>query len=232
MKIFRNVSRILVGLVFIFSSFVKGIDPLGFTYRLEDYFQVFRIPWAIPFALYLTIFLCTVEFLIGVSLLLNLWIRGSAWGLLAFMIFFTCLTFFDAVYNLVPDCGCFGDAIILTNLQTFLKNILLMIFVIPLFAGRNKFKNWAPDWAQKLFLLIFSLSFMSISIYCYRHLPLIDFMPWKVGNKISQPATPQKFYVTYKNKVTSEEKDVTMGFQKPAGSQSCKRPGTCITGGK
>ena len=72
MKIFRNVSRIILGLVFIFSGFVKGIDPLGFTYRLEDYFQVFGIPWAIPFALYLTIFLCTVEFLIGVSLLLNL----------------------------------------------------------------------------------------------------------------------------------------------------------------
>ena len=207
MKIFRNVSRILVGLVFIFSGFVKGIDPLGFTYRLEDYFQVFGIPWAIPFALYLTIFLCTVEFLIGVSLLLNLWIKWSAWWLLGFMIFFTCLTFFDAVYNFVPDCGCFGDAIILTNLQTFLKNVILMIFVIPLFAGRNKFKNWAPDWAQKMFLLIFSLSFLCVSIYCYRHLPIIDFMEWKVGNKINIPATPLKFYVTYKNKVTGEEKE-------------------------
>jgi uncharacterized membrane protein YphA (DoxX/SURF4 family) len=206
-KMFLNVSRIFIGLVFIFSGFVKGIDPLGFTYRLEDYFQAFGIPWAIPFALYLTIFLCTVEFLIGVSLLLNLWISWSAWWLLGFMIFFTCLTFFDAVYNLVPDCGCFGDAIKLTNLQTFLKNIILMIFVIPVFTGRKKFKNWAPDWAQKMFLLIFSLSFMGMSIYCYRHLPIIDFMGWKVGNKINVPATPLKFYVTYKNKVTDEEKE-------------------------
>ena len=207
MKIFRNVSRIILGLVFIFSSFVKGIDPLGFTYRLEDYFQVFGIPWAIPLGLYLTIFLCTVEFMVGISLLLNLWIRFSAWWLLGFMIFFTCLTLFDAIFNLVPDCGCFGDAITLTNIQTFLKNIVLMIFVIPVFAGRKKFKDWAPLMAQKMFLLFFSLSFMGMSIYCYRHLPIIDFMGWKVGNKVNVAATPLKFYVTYKNKVTGEEKE-------------------------
>jgi uncharacterized membrane protein YphA (DoxX/SURF4 family) len=207
MKIFRNVSRILVGIVFIFSGFVKGIDPLGFTYRLEDYFQVFGIPWAIPFALYLTIFLCALEFIIGISLFFNLWIKGSAWGLLGMMVFFTCLTFFDAVYNLVPDCGCFGDAIKLTNLQTFLKNIGLFIFVIPVFTGRKKFKDWAPVLAQKIFLIIFSLSFIGMSIYCYRHLPLIDFMGWKVGSKVNIPAKPLKFYVTYKNKVTGEEKE-------------------------
>ncbi|MCX6246838.1 MAG: DoxX family protein [Bacteroidetes bacterium] len=207
MKVFRNASRIIIGLIFIFSGFVKGIDPLGFTYRLEDYFQVFGTPWANPFALYLTIFLCTVEFMIGISLLLNLWIRWSAWWLLGFMIFFTCLTFFDAVYNLVPDCGCFGDAITLTNLQTFLKNIVLMIFVIPVFTGRKKFKNWSPLWAQKTFLLIFGLAFLGVSVYCYRHLPFIDFMGWKVGNKINVPASPLKFYVTFKNKLTGEEKE-------------------------
>jgi uncharacterized membrane protein YphA (DoxX/SURF4 family) len=207
MKIFRNVSRILVGLVFIFSGFVKGIDPLGFSYRLEDYFQVFGMPWAVPFALYLTIFLCTLEFTIGISLLFNLWIRVFSWFLLAMMIFFTCLTFFDAISNLVPDCGCFGDAIKLTNLQTFLKNVILFIFVIPIIKDRKKFKQWAPDSAQKMFLLIFWFLFMGVSIYCYRHLPLIDFMGWKVGKKINQQATPQKFYVKYKNKLTGEEKE-------------------------
>ena len=205
MKIFRNFSRILVGLVFIFSGFVKGIDPLGFSYRLEDYFQVFGMPWAVPFALILTIFLVTLEFTIGISLLFNLWIKGFAWALLGMMLFFTCLTGFDALYNMVPDCGCFGDAIKLTNFQTFLKNILLMVFVIPLFTGRKKFKNWAPDWAQKMFLMIFAIAFAGMSTFCYRHLPFIDFMGWKVGAKINLPATPLKFYVTYKNKVTGEE---------------------------
>jgi uncharacterized membrane protein YphA (DoxX/SURF4 family) len=207
MKIFRNVSRILVGIVFIFSGFVKGIDPLGFSYRLEDYFQAFGMPWAVQFALYLSIFLITLEFLVGVSLLFNLWIRGSAWVLLGMMIFFTCLTFFDAFYNLVPDCGCFGDAIKLTNIQTFLKNIILMVFVIPVFAGRNKIKSWAPVLAQKIFLLVFMVLFMGTSVYCFRHLPLIDFMGWKVGNKVSAATTPLKFYITYRNKATGEEKE-------------------------
>jgi uncharacterized membrane protein YphA (DoxX/SURF4 family) len=207
MKIFRNFSRILVGIIFIFSGFVKGIDPLGFTYRLEDYFQVFGIPWAIPFALFLTIFLCTLEFTIGISLFFNLWIKASAWALLGMMVFFTCLTFFDMTYNLVPDCGCFGDAIKLTNTQTFLKNIVMMIFVIPVFTGRKKFKVWAPSMAQKLFILFFALVFAGLSIYDYRHLPIIDFMGWRVGNKINVPATPLKFYVTYKNKLTGEQKE-------------------------
>ncbi|MCX6243966.1 MAG: DoxX family protein [Bacteroidetes bacterium] len=207
MKIFRIVSRILVGLVFIFSGFVKGIDPLGFSYRLGDYFQVFGMPWAAPFALYLTIFLCALEFVIGISLLLNIWIRVSAWALLAMMIFFTVLTFFDAFYNLVPDCGCFGDAIKLTNLQTFLKNIILFIFVIPVFAGRMKFKGWAPVKAQKIFLLIFFLLFAGTSVYCYRHLPFIDFMEFRAGKKINKPTKPLKFFVTYVNKTTGEEKE-------------------------
>jgi len=207
MKIFRNYSRIFVGLVFIFSGFVKGIDPLGWNYRLVDYFQAFGIPWAVPFALFLSILLCTIEFTIGISLLFNLWIKGSAWALLAMMIFFTGLTLFDTIYNLVPDCGCFGDAITLTNLQTFLKNVVLMIFVIPIFLGRKKFSNWAPAVAQKMFILIFALLFTGLSIYCYRHLPVIDFMGWKVGNKINIQARPQKVYVTYKNKLTGEEKE-------------------------
>jgi uncharacterized membrane protein YphA (DoxX/SURF4 family) len=207
MKNFRTVSRILVGIVFIFSGFVKGIDPLGTGYRMEDYFQSFGMPWAVPFTLYLSIFLCTLEFIIGISLLLNLWIRGSAWALLGMMIYFTCLTFFDAFYNLVPDCGCFGDAIKLTNLQTFLKNIILLVFVIPIFTGRKKFKDWAPLQAQKIFLLVIALLFAGTSVYCYRHLPLIDFMEWKVGSKVNKPSKPLKFYVTYQNKLTGEEKE-------------------------
>ena len=93
MKLIRTIFRIIVGLVFIFSGFVKGVDPLGTVYRMDDYFTVFGTIWAIPFALYLTIFLCTLEFVLGISLLFNLWIRVSAWPLLLMMIYFTILTF-------------------------------------------------------------------------------------------------------------------------------------------
>ncbi len=208
MKILRTVFRILVGLVFVYSGFVKGIDPLGTVYRMEDYFVAFNIQSFIPLSLYLTIFLCTLEFLLGVSLLFNLWIRKTVWVLVPMMIFFTILTFFDAVYNIVPDCGCFGDALKITNLQTFLKNIVLMGFVLPIFAWRRKYRSLLPSGGDFALLLITCIAFTALSIQCYRHLPLIDFMAWKVGNKVNKTESlPVTFYVTYKNKKTGEEKE-------------------------
>ncbi|MEI7499485.1 MAG: BT_3928 family protein [Bacteroidota bacterium] len=208
MKILRTIFRILIGLIFVYSGFVKGIDPLGTVYRMEDYFIAFNLPWFIPFSLYLTIFLCTLEFIIGVSLLLNFWIRKTAWILLPMMMFFTILTFFDAVYNIVPDCGCFGDALKITNIQTFIKNIVLMGLVVPIFIWRNKFRSLLPSWCDFAILLFIAIGFSTLSIQCYRHLPMKDFMSWKVGNRVNKTETvPVTFYVTYKNKLTGEEKE-------------------------
>lgn len=208
MTFLRNSFRIIVGIVFIFSSFVKGIDPLGTVYRMEDYFIAFNLPVFIPLSLYLAIFLCVIEFVLGISLFFNLWIRKLVWLLIPMMVFFTVLTFFDAFYNLVPDCGCFGDALKLTNLQTFLKNVVLMAFVIPIFVWRKKYKSIFKPWLDVAVLLVATFSFTLMSVHSYRHLPMIDFMGWKVGNKINQKATkPVIFYVTYKNKRTGEEKE-------------------------
>jgi len=208
MRTVRNLFRILSGLVFIFSGFVKGIDPLGTVYRMEDYFIAFGIPWAIPFAIYLTIFLCVLELTIGISLLLNLWIRKTSWILLPLMTFFTVLTFFDAVYNMVPDCGCFGDAIKLSNLQTFLKNVALMAMVIPVFIWRNNYRSLFKLKGELIVLILFGVIFSLLSVFCYNHLPLIDFMAWKVGNRVNTvESAPVRFYVTYKNRKTGVEKE-------------------------
>jgi uncharacterized membrane protein YphA (DoxX/SURF4 family) len=208
MKTVRTLFRILVGLVFIFSGFVKGVDPLGTVYRMNDYFIAFGITWAIPLSLVLTIFLITLEFVIGISLLFNLYIKGIAWLLLPLMTYFTVLTLFDALYNLVPDCGCFGDAIKLTNLQTFLKNLLLMGFVVPIFMWRKNFRPLIPAWSQLLVIFFFAVGFLGMSVNAYRHLPLIDFMAWKEGNRVNNlSSAPVRFYVRYKNTRTSEEKE-------------------------
>ena len=208
MKLIRTILRIIVGLVFIFSGFVKGVDPLGTVYRMNDYFQVFGMPWATQFSLVLTIFLCLLEFSLGISLLFNLWIRRMAWPLLFVMIYFTVLTFFDATLNMVPDCGCFGDALKLTNLQTFLKNVVLLAFIIVIFAGRKKFRPAIPAYAEILVLGLFSVGFLWMSVYSYRHLPLIDFMAWKVGNRINQKSSePVKFYLTFQSSKTGETKE-------------------------
>ena len=208
MKILRNVFRVLIGFVFIFSGFVKGIDPLGTVYRMDDYFIAFNIPFFMPFSLYLTIFLCAVEFTIGISLFFNLWIKKIAWVLLPMMMFFTILTFFDAVYNLVADCGCFGDAWKFTNLQTFIKNLFLMALVVPVFIWRKQFKSLFSPLADFSLVILTFVIFTFLSVSCYRHLPLIDFMSWKIGNKVNNKENnPVIFYVTYKNKLTGEEKE-------------------------
>ncbi|MEI6454966.1 MAG: BT_3928 family protein [bacterium] len=208
MKAVRNLFRILLGVVFIFSGFVKGVDPLGTVYRMEDYFIAFGIQWAIPFALVLTIFLVVLEFTLGISLMFNFWIKKTSWLLLPMMTFFTVLTFFDAVYNMVPDCGCFGDALKLTNLQTFLKNIVLMAMVIPVFVWRNKYRSPLGCRWNIIVLSAFAALCTCLSVYCYYHLPLIDFMAWKVGNKVKTvESLPVKFYVTYKNRKTGELKE-------------------------
>jgi len=208
MKILRNVFRILVGLVFIFSSFVKGVDPMGTVFRIEDYFVAFGIPWAGQFALFIAIVLCTLEFLVGVSLLFNLWIKKMAWLLLLMMTYFTVLTFIDAIWNLVPDCGCFGDAVKLTNVQTFIKNLVLMLIVVPVFIWRKKYRSALTVNLDIIVLVLFTVAFTWMSVYSARHLPLIDFMAWEKGNRVNKTESlPVKFYVTYKNKKTGEKKE-------------------------
>jgi uncharacterized membrane protein YphA (DoxX/SURF4 family) len=208
MKIVRTVFRILVGIVFVFSGFVKGVDPMGTIFRMQDYFAAFGTTWANPLAPSLTIFLCTLEFMIGVSLLFNLRIKWTAWALLPVMTYFTVLTLFDALFNLVPDCGCFGDAVKLTNLQTFLKNLVLMAFVIPIFMWRKKYRLPVPPALQWLLLLVVAAGFSWMNVYAYRHLPIIDFMEWKVGNTINRTSDkPAQFFVTYKNRKTGEAKE-------------------------
>lgn len=208
MKVLRSIFRIIIGLVFIFSGFVKGVDPLGTAFRIEDYFVAFSIPWAAQFALLLAVLLIVLEFAIGVSMLFNLWIRKTAWLLVLVMTYFTVLTFIDAIWNLVPDCGCFGDAIKLTNIQTFIKNLALMVFVIPVFMWRKKYRSALPVSIDILLLALTVISFTWMSVYSARHLPLIDFMAWKKGNKVNKTESlPVKFYVTYKNKKTGEKKE-------------------------
>ncbi len=181
---------------------------MGTVYRMDDYFLAFSIPWFMSFSLYLTIILCVIEFSLGISMLFNLWIRKTSWLLLPMMIFFTVLTFFDAVYNIVPDCGCFGDALKLTNVQTFIKNVILMAFVVPIFFWRNKYRSIFAARGDFALLGLTVLAFTTLSVQCYRHLPLIDFMAWKVGNRVNKTeALPVTFYVTYKNKKTGEEKE-------------------------
>lgn len=217
MRLVKNLCRIIVGIVFIYSGFVKGIDPLGSDYKFTDYFNAFGMGWMNATTLFFSFALSLVEFLIGIALLFNLWVSRMAWGSLLFMAFFTPLTLVLALTNPVSDCGCFGDAMILTNWQTFWKNIILLLLAIMIFMYRKEYKSSLPLVGQFSFLALAGAGMLCLSVYCYRHLPVLDFRPYAVGKNITEGmrlpegAEPDQYEVTlkYKNKQTEEVQSFT-----------------------
>lgn len=186
MKIVRITCRIIIGLVFIFSGFVKGIDPLGSAYKFIDYFEAFHISFLDFSAFPLTILLSTIELVIGINLLLGIRMRITSHILIIFMTGFTILTFFLAIFNPVSDCGCFGDAIILTNWQTFWKNIIILVPAVVVFYSRNRYVPLYSADIEWRMTVVFILSGILISVYCYRNLPVMDFRPYKTGANIPE----------------------------------------------
>ncbi|MEZ5195721.1 MAG: DoxX family membrane protein [Bacteroidales bacterium] len=211
-KQFDNVqltlSRLLLGLLFIYSGIVKGVDPVGTEYRIVDYFIAFGTEWANPMALPLSVILNATEFMLGIFLLFNINIRFTSWLVLLMMVFFTFVTLNDALYNPVPDCGCFGDALILTNWQTFYKNLVIDALLLMVFLSRNRNPRWFTVKTERLLVLSFLIIFVGFEVYNIRHLPVMDFRSWKVGNKmVVENPLPVEMYVTYRNTNTSETRE-------------------------
>jgi len=183
------VSRFILGLVFIFSGFVKGVDPMGSAYKFSDYFNAFNLAFLDPLAIPLAFVLAAAEFLIGVSLIFRFRFQLAAWAVTVFMGFFTVLVLILALTNPVSDCGCFGDAIIMTNWQTFFKNIILLPFVfIVFFYRKDQAEPWSPFYSLGS-LLVFGFLFLALEAQAYRHLPQMDFRPYSLGTHIPDKMT-------------------------------------------
>ena len=185
-SLFLQIGRLLFALVFIFSGFVKAIDPLGSTYKIEDYLRTFggffesMADYAFPFAIALS----TLELLIGLNLLFKVHINLTTIIALIFMSVMTPLTLYIAIKNPVTDCGCFGDALVISNWATFLKNIVLIILIITMFIYQHKFRPFLSSQVQNIGLVTFIAIGILLSVYSYRHLPMIDFLPYKIGVNI------------------------------------------------
>ncbi|HQS53286.1 MAG TPA: DoxX family protein, partial [Daejeonella sp.] len=180
-----HLLRAIVGLLFIFSGLIKANDPLGFGYKLQEYFEVFHIAFLNDYATVFAILLCTIEIVLGALLLLGIRSRNVASGLLLTIIFFTFLTFYSAFFEVVTSCGCFGDAIPLTPWQSFSKDIVLLIMILYIYKKRNEImplisSERAQNWILG-FILLISLGF---GLYTYSFLPILDFLPYKIGNNI------------------------------------------------
>ncbi|MES2872441.1 MAG: BT_3928 family protein [Bacteroidota bacterium] len=217
-KIVLIISRAVVGLLFIFSGLIKANDPLGFGYKLQEYFEVFHMGFLNDYAPAIAILLCTIEIVLGALLLLGFWAKEVAWGLLILIIFFTFLTFYSAFFEVVTSCGCFGDAIPLTPWQSFSKDLVLLVLIIIIFRNiqdvRPITKNKRARDLIAGVVLILSLGF---GLYTYNFQPVVDFLPYKIGNNIPAlmvvpPGAPLDVYeITYnlKNKKSGEEKKMT-----------------------
>lgn len=188
MKGFAYIARLIVGLLFMFSGFVKMVDPVGFSYKLEEYFGpgVLNVEFLIPFALAIAVVLVIFEFIVGVMLLLGYAKNFTRWTLLLLIVFFTFLTFYSAYFNKVTDCGCFGDAIPLDPWQSFYKDLILLVLVIFLFIKHEYIESIFTEKINKLAIFIISILCLGLTYQVIMHLPIIDFRPYKIGANIPE----------------------------------------------
>lgn len=202
------VCRLLVGGLFIFSSFTKGVDPLGTKYKMLDYFSAYNIEWLNGFAMVLAVLMILAEFLIGICLFTNVCPKIATIGGALFMLMFTTVTLFDALYDMVPDCGCFGTAVKMSNWQTFYKNLVIDAVLLPLVLNIKSLKNRLTWRGQLVIGFTYAILFTGFEIYNYRHLPVIDFMNWKVGKQMNEKSEQeQQIYLTFRNKETGKTQE-------------------------
>ena len=202
------VCRLLVGGLFIFSSFTKGVDPLGTKYKMLDYFSAYNIEWLNGLAMVLAVLMILAEFLIGICLLTNVCPKIATIGGALFMLMFTTVTLFDALYDMVPDCGCFGTAVKMSNWQTFYKNLVIDAVLLPLVLNIRSLKNRLTWRGQLVIGFVYAILFTGFEIYNYRHLPVIDFMNWKVGKQMNEKSDQeQQIYLTFRNKETGKTQE-------------------------
>lgn len=185
-KIILIIVRVLFAATFIFSGFVKAVDPLGLTYKMQEYLIAFGPFFAnfSNFALPAAVILITIEFVIGMNLLFKVYVKFTTILALLFMCVMTVLTLYTAIANPVSDCGCFGDALVISNQATFAKNVVLLAFAIYMVIRSEYIRPLFMPVAQAVIALAFILLGLGICIYCYTHLPLINFRPYKKGTNI------------------------------------------------
>ena len=217
MRYLVHLSRIIVGVLFIISGFVKVVDPIGLSFKLEEYFSpgVLNIPFLMDLSLPLATFFAVFEIFLGILLLLGVWKKFTVYSLLLTIIFFTFLTFYSAYFNKVTDCGCFGDALKLEPWTSFYKDVVLLVLILILLIGQ---KFIQPLFIKPLNIGLVTLGTIGSLILAYigiNHLPVIDFRAYAVGKdlvhgmksaeELGLKPTTYKTLFTLKNKLDGSE---------------------------
>lgn len=203
MKYLVHISRILVGVLFIISGFIKLNDPLGFSYKLQEYFgsDVLNIEFLIPYALGISVIVVVFEVVLGVFLLIGYKPKFTIWSLLAMIVFFTFLTFYSAYFDKVKDCGCFGDALKLTPWESFTKDVILLVLILILFFGIKYIKPLFTKLPTSIIALLSFVLSLWFGYHVLMHLPSIDFRAYAIGKNIQEgmavPEDAQKPVLEY-----------------------------------
>ncbi len=193
MKIIVNISRIIVGLLFIFSGLIKANDPLGLTYKMQEFFEIWGnsypslhsfMMFLNDYALAFSIITITLEVVVGVALLLGWGVRFFNWLLLLLIIFFTFLTGYAVLSGKIKECGCFGNCIPLTAMQSFIKDIVLCVLILIIFFGAKYIKPFFKGGVNFLLLIVSVLLTLGLQWYVLVRLPVFDCLPFKEGNNI------------------------------------------------
>ncbi len=185
-NIVLTIVRIIVGVLFIFSGLIKANDPLGLSYKMQEFFEVWGLHALNGYTLFFSLVMNTFEIIAGVAVILGWRMRLFSWLLLLLIIFFTFLTGYALFSGKIKTCGCFGDCIPLTALQSFIKDLVLLVLIVVLFIKQASIKPFWNSAVNGLLVLLTILFCIVLQWYVLKHLPLIDCLPYKKGNNLSE----------------------------------------------
>jgi uncharacterized membrane protein YphA (DoxX/SURF4 family) len=203
MKLLLTISRIIVGVLFIFSGLVKANDPLGLSYKMQEFFEVWGLHGLNDLTLGFSIVMIAFEIIAGVAVLIGWRFRLFSWLLLLLIIFFTFLTGYAVLSGKIRECGCFGDCIKLTAMDSFIKDLILLALILFLFAFRNRVRPVFSNGVSMALMALTAIASFGFQWYVLKYLPVVDCLPYKKGNnilekmKIPPGAIPDSTVITF-----------------------------------
>lgn len=203
MKIAVNIARVIVGLLFIFSGLIKANDPLGLSYKMQEFFEIWGMEKFNSWTLTSSVLMNGFEIIAGFALLLGWRIRLFSWLLLLLILFFTFLTGYTYVTGNPKNCGCFGDCLPITAKTSFLKDVALTVLIGFIFWKHKYIKPLLPNLASALAMLLITILSFGIQWYTLNYLPVIDCLPYKINNNIPEKmrvppgAIPDSFMIVF-----------------------------------
>src|ERR1700712_1465893 len=187
---FLTTARLLVGILFIFSGLIKANDPLGLSYKMQEFFEVWNMPWLDNYTLAFSVVMIVFEILAGVAVILGWRMRLFAWLLLLLIIFFSFLTGYAVISGKVRECGCFGNCIPLQAMGSFIKDLILLLLITILFIYRKEINSGTSSRSSLIILTLTLVFSFAVQWYALRYLPLIDCLPFKKNANIFEKMKP------------------------------------------